>query len=107
MEYFENASIPHQLEQRRKIQTLGHRINGRRVNIPSYLVRSNDVIEVREKSRTIARIVEALGAVERRGVPRWIELDKEAFKGTVTQLPTREDVTLPIREQLIIELYSK
>jgi small subunit ribosomal protein S4 len=92
----------------RQLVRHGHFIvNGRRVNIPSYLVRTGDVVEVREKSRTIARVVEALGAVERRGVPRWIELDKEAFKGTVSQLPTREDVTLPIREQLIIELYSK
>jgi small subunit ribosomal protein S4 len=82
-------------------------INGRRVNIPSYLIRSGDVIEVKEKSRTITRVVEALAAVERRGVPAWITLDKENFKGTVTALPTREDVTLPIREQLIIELYSK
>ena len=93
-----------------RLQRLRHGhfiVNGRRVNIPSYLVRTGDVVEVREKSRTIARVVEALGAVERRGVPRWIELDKEAFKGTVSQLPTREDVTLPIREQLIIELYSK
>ncbi len=82
-------------------------INGKRVNIPSYLVRKNDVIEVREKSRKITRIVEALGAVERRGVPAWIDLDKDAFKGSIKALPTREDVTLPIREQLIVELYSK
>jgi small subunit ribosomal protein S4 len=82
-------------------------INGRKVNIPSYLVKPNDVVEVRERSRKITRIVEALGAVERRGVPRWIELDKDAFKGTVKSLPSRDDVTLPIREQLIIELYSK
>lgn len=82
-------------------------VNGRRVNIPSYLVRANDVVEVREKSRKIERINEALSAVERRGTPRWIELDKDAYRGTVQALPTREDVTLPIREQLIIELYSK
>ena len=82
-------------------------INGKRVDIPSYLVRPNDVIEVREKSRKITRIIEALGAVERRGVPSWIDLDKDEFKGTVKALPAREDVTLPIREQLIVELYSK
>jgi small subunit ribosomal protein S4 len=92
----------------RQLVRHGHfTVNGQRVNIPSYLVRAGDVIEVREKSRTITRIAEALGAVERRGVPSWIELDKDNFKGTVSQLPSREDVTLPIREQLIVELYSK
>jgi small subunit ribosomal protein S4 len=82
-------------------------VNGKRVNIPSYLVRSGDVLEVKEKSRKITRIIEAVGAVERRGVPRWLELDKENFKASVKALPARDDVTLPIREQLIIELYSK
>jgi len=92
----------------RQLVRHGHfKINGRRVNIPSYLVRTNDAVEVGESSRTIGRIVEALGAVERRGVPRWIELDKDAFKGVVKAMPARDDVTLPIREQLIVELYSK
>ena len=92
----------------RQLVRHGHfKVNGRRVNIPSYLVRANDGIEVGEKSRTVNRIVEALGAVERRGVPRWIELDKDAFKGVVKTMPARDDVTLPIREQLIVELYSK
>jgi len=92
----------------RQLVRHGHfKINGRRVNIPSYLVKEGDVVEVKDKSRSITRIIEALGSVERRGVPRWIELDKEAFKATVKSLPARDDVTLPIREQLIIELYSK
>ncbi len=92
----------------RQLVRHGHfTINGRRVNIPSYLVRSNDVVEVKTSSREMARIVESMGAVERRGVPRWIDLDKAAFKGVVKTMPSREDVTLPIREQLIIELYSK
>ncbi|HET6613585.1 MAG TPA: 30S ribosomal protein S4 [Kofleriaceae bacterium] len=92
----------------RQLVLHGHfKVNGRRVNIPSYLVRPNDVVEVREKSRKIERINEALSAVERRGLPRWISLDKDTYTGTVQALPTREDVTLPIREQLIIELYSK
>ena len=92
----------------RQLVRHGHfKVNGRRVNIPSYLVRGNDAVEVGEKSRTVGRIVEALGAVERRGVPRWIELDKDAFKGVVKAMPARDDVTLPIREQLIVELYSK
>ena len=92
----------------RQLVRHGHfTINGKKVNIPSYLVRTNDAVEVGEKSRTVGRIVEALGAVERRGVPRWIELDKDAFKGVVKTMPARDDVTLPIREQLIVELYSK
>jgi len=82
-------------------------INGKRVNIPSYLVRAKDIVSVRESSQKMARINEALAAVDRRGVPHWIQLDKENFRGAIVQMPTREDVTLPIREQLIIELYSK
>jgi small subunit ribosomal protein S4 len=92
----------------RQLVRHGHfRINGKKVDIPSYLVRSNDIIVVAEASQKITRISEALAAVDRRGVPQWIDLDKDAFKGTVRQMPAREDVTLPIREQLIIELYSK
>ena len=68
---------------------------------------AKDIIEVREPSRKSARIIDSMGAVDRRGVPNWLELTKDAFKGTVKSLPTREDVTLPIREQLIVELYSK
>jgi small subunit ribosomal protein S4 len=92
----------------RQLVRHGHfTVNGRKVNIPSYLVRPGDVVEVVGTSRTITRIVEALAAVERRGVPAWIDLQADAFKGTVKSVPTREDVTLPIREQLIVELYSK
>ncbi len=92
----------------RQLVRHGHfTINGKKVDIPSYLVRLGDVIAVREKSRKITRVIEALAAVERRGVPSWIELNKDEFTGKVTGLPSREDITLPIREQLIIELYSK
>jgi small subunit ribosomal protein S4 len=92
----------------RQLVRHGHfTINGKKVDIPSYLVRANDIIVVAETSQKIARISEALAAVDRRGVPQWIDLDKDAFRGTVRQMPAREDVTLPIREQLIIELYSK
>jgi small subunit ribosomal protein S4 len=92
----------------RQLVRHGHfTINGKKVNIPSYLVKANDVVQVRESSQKIARINEALAAVDRRGIPQWISLDKENFRGQITQLPAREDVTLPIREQLIIELYSK
>ncbi len=92
----------------RQLVRHGHfKINGRRVNIPSYLVRPNDIIDVKEASKKVARISDSLGAVERRGVPQWLELNKEGFQGKVKTLPARDNVTLPIREQLIVELYSK
>ena len=92
----------------RQLVRHGHfTVNGRRINIPSYLVRPNDVVAVREKSRKITRIVESLGAVDRRGVPGWLELDKDKFEGRMKTLPAREDFTMPIKEQLIVELYSK
>jgi small subunit ribosomal protein S4 len=82
-------------------------VNQSKVNIPSYLVKPGDIIEVREKSKKIVRILEALEGVARRGVPQWLELDKEQLKGNVKALPTREEITLPIQEKLIVELYSK
>jgi len=82
-------------------------VNGKKVNIPSYLIKPGDVVEVREKSRAIQSIGDALDAVVRRGVPQWIELEKDAFKGVVKGLPVREDLTMPIQEQLIVELYTK
>ncbi len=92
----------------RQLVRHGHfTINGKKVNIPSYLVRARDVVQVKEPSQKIARINEAMAAVDRRGVPQWITMDKDNFRGAINQLPSREDVTLPIREQLIIELYSK
>ena len=82
-------------------------VNGKKVNIPSAIVKPGDVIEVREKSRKVQSIGDALDAVVRRGLPQWLELEKDAFKGTVKGEPTREDLTMPIQEQLIVELYSK
>ena len=82
-------------------------VNGKRVNIPSFLVSVNDVITVKEKSRKVASIIESLEAVVRRGVPSWIELDKDNFQGTIKSLPGREEITMPIQEHLIVELYSK
>lgn len=83
-------------------------VNGRKVNIPSFLVRVNDVIELREKSRQVARVNEALDGVMRRGIPSWVELERDAFKGTLKTLPVREEMTTPaFQEQLIVELYSK
>jgi small subunit ribosomal protein S4 len=82
-------------------------VNGRRVDIPSYQVKVGDVIALREKSRSIVAILEALEAVVRRGIPQWLELDKDTFSGKVKSLIVREDITTPIQEQLIVELYSK
>ena len=65
------------------------------------------MIELRERSKKVVRIGGAVEAVDRRGVPAWLELDKAAFKGTVKTSPSREDITMPIQEQLIVELYSK
>ena len=82
-------------------------VNGRKVNIPSYIVRTGDVLDVRERSRKVARIVGAMEAAERRPGVSWLELDKKNFKGTVKGDPVREELQFPINEQLIVELYSK
>jgi small subunit ribosomal protein S4 len=92
----------------RQLVRHGHfTVNGKRINIPSYQVRPGDVIEVREKSRKIQKIVDALANVDRVPRPAWLELDKDAMRGKVTQAPTRADVSSDIDEQLIVELYSK
>ncbi len=82
-------------------------VNGKKVNIPSYLVKMGDVIEVKEKSRTISPVADAVEAAVRRGLPEWLELDKDNFKGVIRAYPKREDLTMPMQEQLIVELYSR
>ena len=82
-------------------------VNGKKVNIPSLLVRVGDVVEVRERSRKIQLIQDSLDAVVRRGVPQWLDLEKENLKGVIKSLPVREDLTMPMQEQLVVELYSK
>ncbi len=82
-------------------------LNGRRVSVPSIQMKSGDVLEVRDKTRQNLVINEALEVVARRGVPAWLEIDAPAMKGVVKALPTREDITFPMTEQLIVELYSK
>jgi small subunit ribosomal protein S4 len=77
------------------------------VNIPSYRVRPGDRVEVRETSRKMARVSSALDAAEKRGVPSWLDLNRENFAGTIKSLPVREEITLPIQEQLIVEFYSR
>ena len=82
-------------------------VNGKRVNIPSYLTRQGDTISVQEKSRKMKSIVESLEGVDRRGIPEWLMLEKEKFSGKVMVLPSREQIVVPLREHLIVELYSK
>jgi len=92
----------------RQLVRHGHfRVNGRKVNIPSFRLRVGDVVELKDRSRKVVRINEALEAVDRRGVPGWLDLDKGGFKGSVKTAPAREEITMPIQEQLIVELYSK
>ncbi len=86
----------------------GHfQVNGKKVSIPSFLVRPGDVISVRSKSLKVERIQASFSAVDRRGVPSWLEVDKPEVKASVKYLPAREEIALPVREQLIVELYSK
>lgn len=92
----------------RQLVSHGHfTLNGRKATIPSIQVKAGDRIELREKSQKVAQINESLDAVVRRGIPQWLELERDAFKGAVKVLPVREDITTPIQEQLIVELYSK
>jgi small subunit ribosomal protein S4 len=82
-------------------------VNGKRVNVPSFLVKIGDSIEVREKSKKIQSLQDSLEAVVRRGVPQWLDLEKDGMKGNVKGYPLREELTMPMQEQLIVELYSK
>ena len=91
-------------------QVVGHKhflVNGKTVQIPSYLIKAGDVIEVREKSRSLQRYKDILEVTSGRLVPEWIEVDQDAFKGTIKHLPTREMIDVPVNEMLIVELYSK
>jgi small subunit ribosomal protein S4 len=82
-------------------------VNGKPVNIPSYTVKVGDRIQVTEESRKMGRILDAMETVARRGVPQWLEIDKDNFTGLVKALPAREELTMPVKEQLVVELYSK
>jgi small subunit ribosomal protein S4 len=94
--------------QSRQLVLHGHvRVNGKKVNIPSFQVGVGDVIAIAEKSRKVPVIVQAVETVGGRGVPSWLEMDSASFTGKVLTLPKREDVNLPVQERLIVELYSK
>ena len=91
-------------------QIVGHKhfmVNGKTVSIPSYQVKAGDVIEIREKARSLQRYKDILEVTGGRLVPEWLEADQEAMKGTVKYLPTREMIDVPVDEMLIVELYSK
>ena len=82
-------------------------VNGRKVNIPSFLVKENDVVEVKEKTKQSEFMKDILASTQRRSIPEYLEVDREALRGVVKRLPTREEIVLPVNEQLIVELYSK
>ncbi|MBU0504930.1 MAG: 30S ribosomal protein S4 [bacterium] len=82
-------------------------VNGKTVTIPSYITKAGDEIVVREKSKKMTRIEESLKAVQRRGVPEWLDLDETKYLGKVKMLPQRVQITMPMNEQLVVELYSK
>lgn len=92
----------------RQLINHGHMmINGRKVKAPGALVKTGDSVEVRQKSREMLPIQGALAAVDGRGIPEWLELDRGAFKGTIRSLPTKDHIVLPVNEQMVVELYSR
>lgn len=100
--------LAHSRKQARQLVRHNHLlVNGRKVNIPSYIVNQGDKVAVKEKSRKLEAFLTALERVDARGVPAWLEIDREQARGVVLNLPAREDIDQDIQEQLIIELYSK
>lgn len=91
-------------------QVVGHKhvlVNGKCVSIPSYLISAGDVIEIKEKSKSLQRYKDIAEATNGRLVPEWMDVDQENFKGTIKELPSREVIDVPVDEMLIVELYSK
>jgi len=82
-------------------------VNNRKVNIPSFIVKEGDVIEIKEKTKDSEFMKDILASSQRRSIPEYLEVDREALKGIVKRMPTREEIILPVNEQLIVELYSK
>jgi small subunit ribosomal protein S4 len=94
--------------QARQLVLHGHiNVNGRRVNIPSYLIRVGDTVGLREPSKKLDLIKENIAKIEHRGLPGWVEVDTGSLTGRMLQLPSRDEIALPVQEQLIVELYSK
>lgn len=94
--------------QARQFVTHGHfLVNGKKVNIPSYLLKVGDVVEMKESIRKIPQVIDSLSRMEGKGLPPWLELGRENFRGGLVHIPSKEEIALPIQEQLIVELYSK
>jgi small subunit ribosomal protein S4 len=94
--------------QARQMVAHGHvLVDGRRVDIPSFMVREGQVVEISEKMRKNAFVIGSMEVASGRSLPEWLDVDRASFKATVKSLPTREHVALPVQEQLIVELYSK
>ena len=92
----------------RMLVTQGHfLVNARQVNMPSYIIKAGEMVELKEKVKNLTRFQELAAAMDRKTVPPWLELDRQNLKGKVAALPTREDITMPVNENLIVELYSK
>lgn len=102
------AGFANSRSEARQLVRHGHfQVNGKRVDIPSYLIKKGDIIGVAPNSQKVTRIQAALEAVKRREVPQWIELDGAGFRARVRDLPARDDMTAPMEERLVVELYSK
>ncbi|MCS7215005.1 MAG: 30S ribosomal protein S4 [Thermodesulfovibrio sp.] len=82
-------------------------VNGKKVNIPSYLVRTGDIVEIVQKGKELEIVKESLAMAEQRGFPAWLEVNTEEMKGKLLRLPERQEIQLPVQEQLIVEFYSK
>ncbi|MBI5674726.1 MAG: 30S ribosomal protein S4 [Nitrospirae bacterium] len=94
--------------QARQLILHGHfNVNGKRVNIPSYMVRAGDSISVKEESRQLVPVQENIAKAEHKGLPSWVQRDINNFSGRILNLPAMDDISLPVQEQLIVELYSK
>jgi small subunit ribosomal protein S4 len=92
----------------RQLVKHGHfQVDGKKVKTPSIMVKPGMQVSLRERSKKVERVTAALDALENKSLPQWLEIDKESQQGTIKQLPVREDITLPIDEQLIVELYSR
>ncbi|NUM89393.1 MAG: 30S ribosomal protein S4, partial [Bdellovibrionales bacterium] len=94
--------------QARMLVSQGHLlVNGRRVNIPSFTVKKGDVVAIAEKSQKITTILASMESAKNKEAPQWVEVDRAAFKATIKDLPARDDITAPVEERMVVELYSK
>jgi small subunit ribosomal protein S4 len=96
------------LNQARQLVNHGHiMVNGRKTDVASFTVKVGDTIEIRERSRKVPTVQSSLEMAEGRGVPNWLELESESFKGYIRSLPTKENLMVPVNEQVVVELYSR